>query len=247
MSSSIVNLLDVDPDIAAAVTPGGGEAPPGLEVRTVVLRAGDWDPGRLDLGRGAMGLLVTRGLILRRTHLRQRTSAELLGAGDLLRPWQTTAPPFRADWRVVEDVTLALLDRNAALRIARHPEALLAVLEREITRSRRTSERCTTAQLTSTRERLQIEFSRLAERWGRVGPDGIRLRLALTHETIGQLIGVRRPAVTTALGQLTREGLIEPLPGGGWVLHGFGLPAARADGEVRVLEEAPAASGAGPR
>ena len=68
-------------------------------------------------------------------------------------------------------------------------------------------------------ERLLVLMWSLAERWGRVGPDGVRLPLALPHRTLATLVGARRPSVTTALSGLARDGLVERTPDG-WLLHG---------------------------
>ncbi|MBV9467446.1 MAG: Crp/Fnr family transcriptional regulator, partial [Solirubrobacterales bacterium] len=56
--------------------------------------------------------------------------------------------------------------------------------------------------------RLLIFFWLLAERWGRVGPDGIQVRLPLTHEVLAMLVGAHRPTVTVALQRLARAELL---------------------------------------
>ena len=57
----------------------------------------------------------------------------------------------------------------------------------------------------------------LAESWGHVTPGGVRLPLALTHETLGALIGARRPTVTLALRKLSEKGSIVRQDSG-WLL-----------------------------
>jgi CRP-like cAMP-binding protein len=59
----------------------------------------------------------------------------------------------------------------------------------------------------------------LAERWGRVSTQGVRLPLQLPHRTLATLVGARRPSVTTALSGLARDGLVERTDDG-WLLHG---------------------------
>ena len=59
----------------------------------------------------------------------------------------------------------------------------------------------------------------LADRWGRVGPDGVRIPLRLTHDALAELVGARRPSVSNAMGRLRRRGLISDHAEGGWVLH----------------------------
>jgi DNA-binding transcriptional ArsR family regulator len=57
-------------------------------------------------------------------------------------------------------------------------------------------------------ERLLILFWLLADRWGRVSPEGVRLTLPVTHEVLAMLIGTQRPTVTIALRRLAAAGLL---------------------------------------
>ncbi len=57
--------------------------------------------------------------------------------------------------------------------------------------------------------RLLLKLRQLAERWGRVTPDGIRLDLHLTHQELANMIGAVRESVTIALGRLASSGEIE--------------------------------------
>jgi CRP-like cAMP-binding protein len=69
-------------------------------------------------------------------------------------------------------------------------------------------------------DRLLLSLWHLAERWGRVHPDGIVLPLPLGHQRLADLVGASRPTVTTALGELTAAGSIGRRDGGEWVLLG---------------------------
>jgi CRP/FNR family cyclic AMP-dependent transcriptional regulator len=75
------------------------------------------------------------------------------------------------------------------------------------------------AQLPRVEDRVLVLLWTLAERWGRVGPQGVRLPLGLPHRTLATLVGARRPSVTTAVTGLTRAGLVERVDDG-WLLHG---------------------------
>jgi CRP/FNR family transcriptional regulator, cyclic AMP receptor protein len=57
--------------------------------------------------------------------------------------------------------------------------------------------------------RLLLKLRQLAERWGRVTPDGIRLDLRLTHQELANMVGAVRESVTIALGRLAGAGEIE--------------------------------------
>ena len=69
-------------------------------------------------------------------------------------------------------------------------------------------------------DRLLLTLWHLAERWGRVHPDGIVLPLPLGHQRLADLVGAHRPTVTTALGDLARAGTVSRRDHGDWVLHG---------------------------
>lgn len=75
--------------------------------------------------------------------------------------------------------------------------------------------------------RLHVLMWHLAERMGRVRPDGVHLALPITHETLGHLVAARRPSVSAALGQLSQRGLRDR-NGDGWVL--LGDPPVGLDG-----------------
>ena len=69
--------------------------------------------------------------------------------------------------------------------------------------------------------RLLALLWHLADRWGKVGPDGTHVPLRLTHATLAQLVGAQRPSVTSALRGLEQRGLLRRLPeGGGFLLFG---------------------------
>jgi CRP/FNR family transcriptional regulator, cyclic AMP receptor protein len=70
-----------------------------------------------------------------------------------------------------------------------------------------------------TDRRLLLLLWHLADRWGRVTPEGIRLPLPVTHQLLADLVAARRPSVSSGLQRLAREGLVSRA-GDGWVLHG---------------------------
>jgi CRP-like cAMP-binding protein len=57
--------------------------------------------------------------------------------------------------------------------------------------------------------RLLLKLRQLAERFGVVTPDGIRLDLRLTHRELAGMVGAVRESVTIALGRLADAGEIE--------------------------------------
>lgn len=182
-------------------------------VRLERLDPGMWRPSTEESGEhGGIGLLIVEGFMLRRVQLGHRAAGEVLGPGDLLRPWQDDGEhavyPFSAGWRVLQPTTLAVLDRTFTIRLARFPEVTEALVGRATARSRRVSGHLVLAQLGSVRDRILLVLWHMADQWGRVRMDGIVLPICLTHEMLGLLVGARRPAVTTALRDLSVRGLV---------------------------------------
>jgi len=56
--------------------------------------------------------------------------------------------------------------------------------------------------------RLILKLRQLAERWGKVTPEGVRLDLRVTHQELGDMIGAARESITVALGRLQDQGEI---------------------------------------
>lgn len=224
MAQDLVRLLDADPDLGEHLAREDVErARHHLVARTADVPTGRWDAyGAHSRGNGA-GLLILRGLVLRDLDLGRRASTDVLGAGDLLRPWDADGPvddlPLATRWTVLEPARLAILDMRFLQAAARHPAVLDALFARTARRSRWQSMRLVVNQLVRLEDRLLLALWGLAERWGRVTPDGIVVPMALTHSALARLVGARRPSVTSALGELSRERLLERTEEG-WLLRG---------------------------
>ncbi|HWC25396.1 MAG TPA: Crp/Fnr family transcriptional regulator [Solirubrobacteraceae bacterium] len=111
------------------------------------------------------------------------------------------------------------MDRGFCLSIGGLWEIHAALAERLVLRARRLAFQLAVNALRSVDERVLLTLWHVGDRWGRVTPDGIRLRLPLTHKDIADVVGASRPSTTTALIKLRRDGHIEPRPGG-WLLRG---------------------------
>ena len=121
---------------------------------------------------------------------------------------------------MLSTVTLAVLDRRFAAEAARYPEITAALFDRMGERSLRLATTQAISQLTRVDRRLKALFWHLAERWGRVSGDGVVVPLALTHRILGQLVGARRPTVSTALSELAEREELVRRPDGSWLLRG---------------------------
>jgi hypothetical protein len=220
-----INLLDVEPDLGEGLNPQERAAAARvLAVPSHVIEPGPWEPDR-DLGDiyPVVGFLIVDGMVTRDLLFAGRTTTELLGAGDILRPWDDDiafdALPFSASWHVHTPARVAILDTRVAIASGRWPSLATALHARHVRRVRGLAFQRAIAQLPRVDDRMIVLLWALAERWGRVGPDGVRVPVGLPHRTLATLVGARRPSVTTALTALAREGFVERIEGG-WLLHG---------------------------
>lgn len=138
---------------------------------------------------------------------RERTIS-LLEEGDLLvRPtasWAVVGPKLRCvaidpstvllverqrlDGWMDEPVLAGNLVRLLSAQVAERELAVAIALEPRVER------------------RLVLKLQQLAERFGRVTPEGVRLDLRLTHQELADMVGAVRETVTIALGNLARSG-----------------------------------------
>jgi CRP-like cAMP-binding protein len=222
----IAPLLDLDPDLAEAVAPDDeGAARQSLLVRVASLPAGLWNTDRYERAdREAIGLLVVDGVIMREVLANNVVATELLGPGDVVRPWRAaSASPLLAAqvrWTVASAARVGILDARVARALGTFPAIASVVAERMTDRSDRLAVLQAIAQLRRVDQRLLILLWHLAERWGRVTPQGVAVALRLSHRVLAQLVGARRPTVSTALGELAQQGEIDRRPDGTWVLTG---------------------------
>lgn len=232
------NILVDDPALAEALS---GErltsAARECVATTVRLPRGRWQPLEVVDGFDAgIGFLVLDGLLVRRVGLARRFGAELLGEGDLLRPWQRedvgTSLPRRGAWRALEPCRLAVLDSTFALRAGRYPEVMSALFARVLRRSRILAVNIAIVHHPRVDVRLHMLFWELADRWGTVHRDGVRVPLRLTHAVLADLIAAQRQTVSKALGELAAHRLVT-WTGDAWLLGGS--PPAELD-EFGVVE-----------
>lgn len=222
----VVRVLDLDPDLAEALD---SETEPlaraAAVARVDMLEPGEWH-GDEDYSEtaGHLGLLVIDGLLAREVHVGNRTCAELLGPGDILRPWVAIAGhssvPLESHWTVVDTVRVAVLDRRFMNSMVRYPEVVSAILDRVMIRSRWLSFHLAVCHLKRIETRILVVLWHFADRWGRVGPNGVTVPIRITHQLLAGVVGAQRPSVTTALSALRRSGEVERLPDGTWRLHG---------------------------
>jgi CRP-like cAMP-binding protein len=232
-------VLEEDPDLGEDLAQEPREwAQRACLARTLTLDKGTWAGEKLGQG---IGLLVLDGLLIRRVGVEHRFGAELLGFGDLLRPWQgedgPATLPVTSGWRVIEPVRLAVLDDAFTTRVARYPTIIERLVGRALRRARNLSINMAIVHQARVDVRLDMLLWHLAARWGRVRSDCVSLPLQLTHSVLADLAAAQRPTVTTALSELARRGRVRQGESG-WMLYGnppgellelTPLPALHAD------------------
>jgi CRP-like cAMP-binding protein len=220
-----IRLLEAQPDLAEGLAGDDlAEARQHLVALLDSIDAGPWEPaGRYPLDSASFGLLVVDGVLARDVELGGRCCSELLGPGDLLRPWEydegEPSVPSVSTWHVLEPARVAVLDGRFARVACRYPELVSKLIGRGLRRSRWLSILLTISSMPRVDARLQALLWHLADRWGHVTLDGVVVPVPLTHDMIGRLVGAHRPSVTTALSELTRNERIRRLPDG-WLLLG---------------------------
>jgi CRP/FNR family transcriptional regulator, cyclic AMP receptor protein len=234
--ADVVSILESDPDLGERLGPAErDEARLQLTARSISVGPGPWDPGAVWSKQDgpAVGLLVCDGLLTRQIVVADRPSTELLGATDLLRPWDQDGDvglmPVEISWQVIARTDMAILDHDFLMRALRWPGVVEALLARTLRRARWLAFLVGMKQIMRVEGRLLVLFWALSERWGVVTPRGVHVRLKLTHEALGRLVGARRPSVTTALGALTAAGMIERQKDG-YLLFGDAAEAMRRAG-----------------
>lgn len=219
-----VRVLERDPELGLRVAAQRiAEAQATLVAPVQWFERGVWEAPD-EYGPGHLGFLILEGLLARDVILAGTKCTELLGPGDVVHP----AASIRDDalvryhmlWEVLEPLKVAVLDDQFARQLADWPQVMRVLLERALRRSLRISLHAALLQLSPVETRLLFLFWFLAERWGRVTPEGVVVRLRLSHQVLGQLVGCRRASVTTALQHLAQSGLLNRRSDRTWLLRG---------------------------
>jgi CRP/FNR family cyclic AMP-dependent transcriptional regulator len=221
-----ISLLDADPDLADGLEPGDvARARIHCRTRLQRLSEGPWDAAAaMEPEVHHRGFLIADGLLAREVDVLGRRATELLGQGDVMRPWQWDPEGSHVHaevgWLVLEPARLAVLDHALIERTAPFPALGAELFSRGIRRAHALAVALAIAHHQRVDERLCLTLWHLAERWGRVTPDGVVVPLPLSHQRLADLVGAHRPSVTTAMGDLARQGKVSRREDGRWLLHG---------------------------
>jgi CRP/FNR family transcriptional regulator, cyclic AMP receptor protein len=231
-----VALLDVDPDLAGSRS--GAElagmrdrlTAPVYRLPTGVL------PDPPAKRESHLGFLVLKGLLLYEVSACGRATAELLGAGDLVRPWRSEVSLTLASdvkWVVLEPVLLADLGTVASSRFADGADVFEALVKRCSDRAESVAVQRSITTHVRVDVRVLAYLWHLADRFGVVMPGAVKLDIPLTHAVLARLVGARRPTVTTALQRLIQLGYLRR-DGRAFVLLG------EAEGVMELESRSPA-------
>ena len=242
-----VALLEINPDLAGDLTSDEMQ----LARRALVVPAVRVQGCHLDFEACAnddrvagslIGLLVIDGVVVREMVLGPHVSAQLCGPGDLLELGSARdqrSLPASVTVSVPGTTVLALLDDRVLAASSRWPRLVGRLLAQVLGQIGDAGAHQAISQLGRVEDRLLALFWYLADRWGRVHSDGIRIELPLTHESIGRLIGARRPTVSLGLRALRDAGLLQRERDGRWLLaHDSLQRLTTADGERSAATEA---------
>src|SRR3954453_23335680 len=226
----VVRVLEVDPDLGQSLEGDDLVEATRQVVGTLeVAGTGPWRPRGVHDGKLLYGGLVFEGLMVRELTLGSSVSAELLGAGDVLVPYDAdqVVPfvPSEMSWTVLEPARIAWLDAPFAVAIRRWPQLGVALLQRAQRRADRLAVTQAIAQITRVDDRVLALLWHLSERWGRVSTAGVILPVRLTHKALARLVGAQRPSVTTEITALEAKGRVARRGDGAWVLGTLTQPA----------------------
>jgi hypothetical protein len=215
-----VSLLDVDPALGRGIESDDWEAArratraalTRIDRRECTLTVGAYETDNI------VGLIVNDGMISREIALGEHVSFELLTPGDVL----LLAPAEPDDLDLGARVTLTALDPAELILLskpfihaaARWPSLLTNLHRRLEAQRQRLAIQGLAVHQPRAEDRLLLTLWILAERCGRVTPEGTVLPLSLSHEALGRLAAARRPTITLALRTLESNECVQRGPNG---------------------------------
>ena len=214
-------LLEALPDLA---TVGARPRATALRIEAEWVPAGPFRPERV-AGRFGAVVVLLDGLVARAMTVEEGSAAELLGAGAVLSPPGSGRQEglglvgYHVRYEALATSRVGVIGPDLLAGLAEQPELVAALLAG---RGRVDAERAAIhalTQLTGVDRRLVALFRLLAERHGRPTPDGVVVPVAIPHRLLAELVGARRPTVTTALRALRHRGELRRLPDGTWLLR----------------------------
>jgi hypothetical protein len=207
--ASTIRLLVAAPDLADFLTPAERQEASRIALPLARL-AGPVEISTLLKDANAFAAMVVDGMLLRQLRIGEQPTLRLFGPGELvptgLAPTSTLLA--QSDCRAVAPSHVAMLGIEFLAGAHRWPRLIAGLHARMADGQERLATQLAICQLPRVQDRILAMLWLLAESWGRVTSVGTALSLSLTHETLGALIGARRPTVTLALRELTERGAL---------------------------------------
>ncbi len=204
-------VLDDDPDLGAQLSRADhAHARKAAVAPCTRLQPGTWHPVTQD--RHALGLLVLDGALARYASIDGHHGVELVGPGDLLRPWDTDdtgTAAFVEAWEILATTRIALLDANFSSAVSRWPGIVAELVARSVLRSGALVRHRAVARLPHLESRVLLVLWDIADRWGHVERDGVSLSLPITQRLLADLVSASRQRVNAALAELVQTGRVE--------------------------------------
>ena len=214
MTTSTISIVDADPDLAELLD----DAQLKHARREALTRVQRLWPGESDIN-GALeadvhhrGFLIVDGLLTARWRARPPLRrADRPVRRDAAWNWDGPAGVHaEVGWLALEPSPARRPDHALVDRINPWPQLGLESFNRGTRRAHHLAVALAIAHHPRVEDRLLLTLWHLAERWGRVTPDGIVVNLPLGHQRLADIVGAHRPSVTTAMGALAKAGRVEP-------------------------------------
>jgi CRP/FNR family transcriptional regulator, cyclic AMP receptor protein len=205
-----VRLLEIEPDLGRFLTPEERKAASGLAVPVRQLSKPGLDINEQLERSHAFGGVVLDGMVLHTLRSGTQTGARLLGPGDIVSLSGDGQSMLLSEstCRTAAPTRLALLGSEVLAAARQWPRIVAGLHTRLAEQTERLGAQLVICQLSRVDQRLLALMWLLAESWGHVTLSGTTVPLTLTHDTLGSLVGARRPTITLALRDLTERGAI---------------------------------------
>jgi hypothetical protein len=216
---SSIRLFEAEPRLLRFLPENERELAIATTVPSCNLDDGELDLRALLVRNRSFAVLVLDGMLIRELRIGEHSGLWLLGAGDQVSLSSTTMSiqSLEPSCYVSGPTKLAMLGADILLAARRWPRLVAGLAALNVEQSERLAAHVMICQLPRVEDRLLAMMWLLADSWGHVTAAGRLLPLALTHKTLGDLIGARRPTVSLATRVLTDNGSIVRLDRG-WLL-----------------------------
>ncbi len=242
-SNAYVALTDFDSELSEAVD--------GVDRkrarRALLARSYRFAPGPVELSPAGssdttFALLVLYGSLIHRTEVATGQMIAFVSGGEVLMPFSPhpAAVRGRVSLTATEEVRLAALDQRFIRAAAVWPELMIIVQRRLCEQRDRLAVHGAICQLPRVEQRLMALMWHLADRSGKVTGEGIVVTRPLSHQTLADLVGARRPTVSLAVKALRDADHLRRRSDGTWLVPtGEGRSAGYEDLIGQLTDSAP--------